>query len=133
MNKLQITMTPKQARIIKVALEEYFRAPLGQWSDLAERLAFRGFNWSDHTSEEFEKRVARKAHAVYTFDAAGGIATGRLGALPRPADEQIASDMWRVLRWWLMAPEAKQKIPRDTYHESDEPPIKVEEVSDDQP
>lgn len=130
MNKLQITMTPEQARIIKVALEEYFRAPLGQWRDLAERLAFRGFDWSNHTNEEFEKRFAKLEHAKHTFDAAGNIAMGRFGATLRTADEQVASDMWRSLRWWLMTPEAKQEIPRDTYHEGDEPPIKVEEVSE---
>lgn len=131
MEKLQITMTPKQARIINVALEEYFRAPLGQWRDLAERLAFRGFNYKNNTNGEFEKRVAKLEYAAYTFDAAGNIAMGRFGATLRTPDEQIASDMWRVLRWWLMTPEARQEIPRDTYHEGDEPPIKVEALGND--
>lgn len=130
MNKLRITMTTEQARIIKVALEEYFRAPLGKWRDLADRLAFRGFNWNDHTGEEFDKHLAKKEYAVYAFEAAGNIAVGRDNVLPRPTDEQIASDMWRDLEWWLMDKEAKQKIPRDTYHEGDEPPIEVEEVSE---
>lgn len=40
----------------------------------------------------------------------------------------IASDMWRILRWELTPESLKQEIPRDTYHESDEPPIKVEEI-----
>ena len=128
MEKLQITMTPEQARIINAALEEYFRAPLGQWRVLANRLAYRGFNWSDHTSEEFSKRIAKEEHALYVFDAAGNIAMDRTETIPRPADERAASDMWRTLKWWLMTSEAKQEIPRDTYSEGDEPPIKVEEV-----
>lgn len=129
MDKLQITMTTEQARIIKVALEEYFRASLGQWSGLADRLAFRGFNWSNHTVEELNKRCAKKEYALHAFDAAGNIVMDRTGAIPRPTDEAIASDMWRILRQWLMAKEMRQDIPLDTYHESDEPPIKVEEVS----
>ena len=130
MKKLQITMTPKQARIIKVALEEYFRAPLGQWHDLASRLAYRGFNWDDHTNEEFCKRIVKKEHALYAFAAAGNIVMDRTGTIPRPDDEQIASDMWRILLWELMPESLKRGTPRDTYHENDEPPIKVEEVSE---
>ena len=126
MNKLQITMTTEQARIIKVALEEYFRAPLGQWRALADRLAFRGFDCENHTGEEFGKRCAKKEYALYAFDAAGNIANDRTGTLPRPTDEAIASDMWRDLKGWLMAKEMQRDIPMNTYHESDEPPIKVE-------
>lgn len=129
MNKLQITMTTEQARIIKVALEEYFRAPLGQWHDLADRLAFRGFDWNNNTDEEFDKRCMKKAFAIYAFDAARKIANDGTGTLPRPTDEVIASDMWRILRHWLLAKETQQDIQMDTYHERDEPPIKVEELS----
>lgn len=129
MNKLQITMTREQARIIKVALEEYFRAPLGQWRDLADRLVFRGFNWNSHTDEEFDKRREKKECALYAFDAAGNIAKDRFGTIPRPTDEVIASDMWRILKWWLMTKEMRQDSPMDTYQESNEPPIKVEERS----
>lgn len=130
MNKLQITMTTEQARIIKVALEEYFRSPLGQWRALADRLAFRGFDWGNHTDEELDKRCEKKEYALYAFDAAGNIVMGRTETIPRPTDEAIASDMWRILKWWMMAKEMRQDIPLDTYHESDEPPIKVEAVSE---
>ena len=127
----RLTMTEKQLRVINTALEEYFRAPLGQWHDLADRLAFRGFDWDNHTDEELDKRCAKKEYALYAFDAARNIVMGRTGTIPRPTDEAIASDMWRILRQWLMAKEMRQDIPMDTYQESDEPPIKVEEVSDD--
>ena len=131
MNKLQITMTTEQARIIKVALEEYFRAPLGQWRDLADRLAFRGFDWDNYTNEEFDKRCMKKESALYAFYAAGNIVMDRTRTLPRPTDEAIASDMWRILRHWLLAKETRQAIPMDTYHESDEPLIKVEVLEND--
>ena len=136
MNKLQITMTTEQARIIKVALEEYFRASLGQWSGLADRMAFRGFNSKHHTGTEFDRRIVKRNAARHTLDAAGAIllsesdCAGTCG-LTKTEDEKIASDMWRILRWELQPESFKREIYRDTYHESNEPPIKVEEVSDD--
>lgn len=48
--------------------------------------------------------------------------------IPKQEEDMIASDMWRILRWELTPESLKQEIPRDTYCESDEPPIKVEEV-----
>ena len=128
--KYRLTLTENQLRVINAALEEYFRAPLGQWSGLADRLAFRGFDWDNHTDEELDKRCEKKEYALYAFDAAGNIVMDRTGTLPRPTDEAIASDMWRILRQWLMAKEMRQDILMNTYHESDEPPIKVEAVSE---
>ena len=43
MTKYKLELTETQLRIINDALEEYFRIPLNQWGDLADRLAFKGF------------------------------------------------------------------------------------------
>lgn len=42
----QLTVTEKQLRLIKTALEEYFRLGLNQWWDLADRLAMIGVDLS---------------------------------------------------------------------------------------
>ena len=47
--KYRLTLTENQLRVINAALEEYFRAALNQWDMLADRLAFRGFNYQNHT------------------------------------------------------------------------------------
>ena len=131
--KYRLTLTENQLKVIDAAIEEYFRAALNQWDVLTERMAFRGFDSELHTETEFDRRIVKRNAARHTLDAAGAIllsgsdcAGGR--DLSRTEDEKIASDMWRILRWELMPEASKQEIPRDTYHESDEPPIKVEEV-----
>ena len=135
MNKLQITMTAEQARIIKVALEEYFRASLGQWGYLADRLAFREYNRKPDMGTEFDRIIVKRNAARHTLDAAGAILLSESDCagncdLTKTEDEKIASDMWRILGWELQPESFKREIYRDTYHESDEPPIKVEEVSE---
>ncbi len=134
--KYRLTLTENQLRVIKAALEEYFRAPLGQWSGLADRLAFRGYNRKpDDMGTEFDRRIVKRNAARHTFDAAGEIllsgsdCTGNRDLI-RTEEEKIASDMWRILRFELQPESFKREIYRDTYHESDEPPIKVEEVSE---
>lgn len=131
--KYRLTLTENQLKVIDVAIEEYFRAALNQWDVLANRMAFREFDSEHHTDTEFDRRTVKRNAARHTLDAAGAIllsgsdcAGGR--DLNRTEDEKIASDMWRILRWELMPETSKQEIPRDTYHESDEPPIQVEEV-----
>ena len=39
--KYTLTITEKQAILIKEALEEYFRIRMNQWGDLAESLAMK--------------------------------------------------------------------------------------------
>lgn len=132
--KYRLTLTENQLRVINTALEEYFRAALNQWDVLAGRMAFRGFNSKHHTGTEFDRRIVKRNAARHTLDAAGAILLSESDCagncdLTKTEDEKIASDMWRILRWELQPESFKREIYRDTYHESDEPPIKVEEVS----
>ena len=133
--KYRLTLTKNQLRVINAALEEYFRAALNQWDVLANRMAFRGYNRKpDDTGTEFDRRIVKRNAARHTFDAAGEILlSGSDGTgnrdLFRTEEEKIASDMWRILRCELQPESFKREIYRDTYHESDEPTIKVEELS----
>ena len=125
--KFRLTLTENQLRVINAALEEYFRAALNQWDLLADRLAFRGFNDHPNTNVEFDQRMTKKDAARHMLNAIGEILVDRY-AIPVPQEDMIAVDMWRILRWELMPESSKQEVPRDTYHESDEPPINVEEL-----
>ena len=131
--KYRLTLTENQLRVINIALEEYFRASLGQWSGLADRLAFRGYNRKHDMGTEVDRRIVKRNAARHMLDAAGAILLSESDCagncdLTKTEDEKIASDMWRILRWELQPESFKREIYRDTYHESDEPPIKVEEV-----
>lgn len=131
--KYRLMLTENQLRVINAALEGYFRSALGQWDVLANRLAFRGYERKPDMGTEADRRIVKRNAARHTFDAAGEIllsgsdCTGNRDLI-RTDDEKIASDMWRVLRRELQPESFKREIYRDTYHESDEPPIKVEEV-----
>ncbi len=133
--KYKLTLTENQLRVINAALEEYFRASLGQWSGLADRLAFRGYSRKPDMGTEVDRRIVKRNAAMHTLTAAGEIllsgsdCTGNRDLI-RTEEEKIASDMWRILRFELQPESFKREIYRDTYHESNEPPIKVEELSD---
>lgn len=127
--KYRLTLTEKQLRVINAALEEYFRAALGQWDLLAERLAFRGLNDHPNNNIELVRRMTKKDAARRMLNAVGEILVDRYD-IPKQEEDMIAIDMWRILRRELTPESLKQEIYRDTYHESDEPPIKVEAVSE---
>lgn len=123
--KYRVTFTHEQLRIVNTALEEYFRVPLHQCSDLAERLAFRGFNYKDHTDADFDKRLLLRDATQIALKAAVEIAID-WRKNPKQPDEMAAIDMWQILRWELLPPETKKDAYRDRHFESDDPPIKVE-------
>lgn len=123
----RLTLTEKQLRVINAALEEYFRAALGQWDLLAERLAFRGLNDHPNNNIELVRRMTKKDAARRMLNAVGETLVDRYD-IPKQEEDMIAIDMWRILRRELTPESLKQEIYRDTYRESDEPPIKVEEA-----
>ena len=55
--KYILEVTEEQANIIKIALEEYFRVRMNQWSDLANDLAFTGLDYNKHNNMEFKGRI----------------------------------------------------------------------------
>lgn len=102
MTKYRLELTEKQLLIIRNALEEYFRIPLNQWGDLAERLAFKGFSCKDDKDENkaFDRCITKRDAAVAVFEAAGKILWGY--EIPCKDNNQlIAEDIWQTIRYQL--------------------------------
>ena len=52
-----LELSEEQAEIIKIALEEYFRLRMNQTWDFADDICFNGFNYENHTKEDFDERI----------------------------------------------------------------------------
>ena len=88
--------------MINAALEEFFRIPLNQWSDLANRLAFKGVDLSDEKTrgQNFNRCIIERDAALEVFHAATLIMWGH--EIPPKDDQQlIAEDIWQVIRHQL--------------------------------
>lgn len=102
MNRYKIELTETQLRVINAALEEFFRIPLNQWSDLANRLAFKGVDLSDEKTRDqnFNRCIIERDAALEVFQAAARIMWGY--RIPPKDDQQlIAEDIWQVIRHQL--------------------------------
>ena len=55
--KYTIELSEEQAVTIKIALEEYFRLRMNQTWDFADDICFEGFDYKNHSDEEFDKRI----------------------------------------------------------------------------
>ena len=58
--KYTLEITEKQAEIIRIALEEYFRLRMNQTWDFADDICFEGFDYKNHTKEEFNKCIEKR-------------------------------------------------------------------------
>ena len=91
-----LTVNETQLRIIRDALGSYLRTRMGQFTDLAEDIAGVGFNWLNHTDEQFMDYLNRKDNSQKLFEAAFHVA--------QPKREKytermlIAEDIWQVIR-----------------------------------
>ena len=56
----RLEISEKQAEIIKIALEEYFRLRMNQTWDFADDICFEGFDYKNHTKEEFNKCIEKR-------------------------------------------------------------------------
>ena len=99
--KYTLEITEKQAEIIKIALEEYFRLRMGQFGDLADDLAYSGYDRNNHTSDELNARNERRWSAEAVFKAALDVAQPmrKHGVYPEQTIEMLrAQDIWQVIR-----------------------------------
>ena len=55
--KYRIELSEEQVRIVKIALEEYFRLRMNQTWDFVDDLCFEDFDYANHTNEEFNERI----------------------------------------------------------------------------
>ena len=56
----RIELSEEQAEIIKIAPEEYFRLRMNQTWDFADDICFDGFNYKNHTKEDFNERIENR-------------------------------------------------------------------------
>lgn len=102
--KVTIEMNETQARIVLACVEEWFRLRMGQSSDLANSLAMLGFDYKEHSKEEFDDRMRRRDALQAVIDAMLKIAfpwRGFEDGHKIEPEVHIASDIWSQLRWDL--------------------------------
>lgn len=102
--KYILEISEKQAEIIEVALEEYFRLRMNQFHDFATSVAFSGFEYDKtdkDNSEKFNACIERRNSSERVFMAAMEVAQPkRQNYVPVPQTEEmlIAQDIWQVIR-----------------------------------
>ena len=99
--KYTLEITEKQAKIIKIALEEYFRLRMNQTWDFADSLCFEDLA-KNHTEEEFNKCIERRdmfrdeleklLNVAHPLQFIGGKFRERTIEMRR------AQDVWQVIR-----------------------------------
>ena len=127
----ELTCTEGQLRLINDAIEGYFRLLLGQYFDYADEIAFAGFEFGNHTEEEFDERILRRNLAMELFDAI----YQRLFPAARDITptKNALIDIWETIRHqlWLDREEPKPHGTVDSCPPlllSEWPPVKVRKV-----
>lgn len=96
--KYILEITEKQAEIIKIATEEYFRLRMNQWFDFAENIAlsYRYDKNDPDNARKFNAYINRRNKSQELFEKAFRVAQPDY---QRKTDEMaIAEDIWQVLR-----------------------------------
>lgn len=102
--KYILEISEKQAEIIRIATEEFFRLRMNQWNDFATSVAFSGFEYDKtekSNAERFNACVERRNSSERVFMAAMEVAQPkRQNYVPVPQTEEmlIAQDIWQVIR-----------------------------------
>lgn len=100
-----LELSEEQAEIIKIALEEYFRLRMNQTWDFANDICFDGFDYENHTKEDFDERIERRdmfrdelgklLNIVHPLQFRGGKFREQTIEMRR------AQDIWQVIRHTL--------------------------------
>lgn len=101
--KYTLTITEKQAVLIKDALEEYFRIRMNQWGYLADSLSMKNIDLStDNPNHEkiFERYITVRDSVRNVFECAGRILWENQRN-PKSEEQLIAEDIWQVIRHQL--------------------------------
>ena len=101
-----LKISEKQAEIIKLALEEYFRLRLNQWFAFASDIAQAGYEYNSEdpdNSKKFDDYINRRNQAEEMFKAAMRIAeSGDSKPHATQTEEMLISqDIWQVIRHQL--------------------------------
>lgn len=137
--KYTLEISEKQAEIIKIALEEYFRLRMNQTWDFADDICFNGFNYENHTKEDFDERIERRdmfrdefeklLNTVHPLQFRGGKFREQTIEMRR------AQDIWQVIRHKLYLdrggdPNGWSVDAREPMKMSDEPLPNVERMEE---
>lgn len=141
--KYKITLSQNQARVMMIALESYFRTRLGQYSDLADDIAFNGYDQDGRDKEgadnDFNHRVNYRNDAEemfnYAFEMAKPKYTRADDYYGKTPEMRNAIDMWHVIRhrFWEENPNRSDST-TDAYPPfptCDEELIKIERIDED--
>ena len=126
--KVTIEMNETQARLVLAAVEEWFRLRLAQRSDLANGLAFLGYDWNkghQKDEKEFDRRIERRNSIDAVIQAMLDIAFPYIKhGIPFEVtpETHIASDIWSQLRWELSTKDEWMSTP---FQMGTEPMVKV--------
>lgn len=130
--KVTIELTENQARIVLVAVEEWFRLRMGQSSDLANSLAMLGFDYKENDREKFNACMQKRDALDAVIKAMLQIAfpwRGYVNGHEIQPEVHIASDIWSQLRYELNEKNEWSSTPFQMGAEP-LPKITVEEVND---
>lgn len=134
--KYTLTITEKQAVLIKDALEEYFRIRMNQWGDLADSLSMKNIDLStDNPNHEkiFERHITERDSVRKVLECAGRIIWENQKN-PKSEEQLIAEDIWQVIRHQLWK-DSKDKNnwcldSREPLRMSDEPLPEMKKVEE---
>ena len=100
--KYILEVSEEQAEVIKIALEEYFQLRMNQTGYFADDICFDGFNYENHTKEDFNERIERRdmfrdefeklLNMVHPLQFRGGKFREQTIEMRR------AQDIWQVIR-----------------------------------
>lgn len=138
--RYQLELSEEQTQIIKIALEEYFRLRMNQTWDFADDICFEGFNYQEHTPEDFDKRLENRdmfrdelkklLDKVHSWWLKGGEYRKQTIEMRR------AQDIWQVIRHRLWKDRHGDKDDwcvdsREPMPMTDEPLPKMKVIDDD--
>ena len=99
--RIHLDMSLQQAQIISEAVEEYMRLRMYQFSDLADVLARRDFQYDQsdpQCGEKFKAYMQRRDEITELFEQIRRVALDGAECADRSEDADIAGDLWSVLR-----------------------------------
>ncbi len=121
--KFVLELNEAQLRLIKDALEEYFRIRMNQWNGLADSLASKNVDFSQENPNHrqiFDDFITRRKCVKCTFEAVGNMLWG-YGNNPKTHEQLTAEDIWQVIRCTLW--NENHKPGEDTWCVDSRPPM----------
>lgn len=104
--KYILEVSDKQAEIIKIALEEYFRLRMNQWWDFATEVSESGYEYNKENPEndrKFNAYIERRDKSEKMFQEAMRMAQSgdQRPYIPQTDEMLRAQDVWQVIRHQL--------------------------------